>query len=273
LTRRAKSYSDFYHVVRAQLSKDAKKKRRRRRGDRTLEALMVDKPEEDISSRHEPPAEPIQSQLLEASQREYRLYWDQLAMTERHLDGLIEDANSALKLLDTLASSFHAVDVQTSSFQAQCDDLLSEEKRLQKLADEVGTDLHYYAYLDGVTRRLNAPGASRLVDHENFAEILTNTDACIRFMAKHVRTPVLPPCPTSCKLISYSPRTGMPSRTWHDTSHRLPRPCICLKPASQTISSVSRQKYPSRSPQPSRKLLGMPSLTVVLRSWFWRQMV
>ncbi|KAI1869734.1 uncharacterized protein JN550_005715 [Neoarthrinium moseri] len=185
LSRRAKSYSDFYHVVRAQLSKDAKKKRRRKRNDRSIEALGVEKPEDDMPGPSEPSGEPLEAQLLEASQQEYLLYQDQLDMTERHLDILVNETNGALKLLETLASSFRAVETQTSSFQAQCDDLLSEEKRLQKLADEVGTDLHYYAYLDGVTRRLNAPGASRLVDHENFAEILTNTDACNKFMAQH----------------------------------------------------------------------------------------
>lgn len=234
---------------------------------------MVVRPEDDVAGRPELPAEPMPSQLLEASQREYHLYRDQLVMTERHLDGLIEDADGALKLLETLATSFHAVDVQTSSFQAQCDDLLTEEKRLQKLADEVGTDLHYYAYLDGVTRRLNAPGASRLVDHENFAEILTNTDACIRFMAKHVGLSVLFIPSTPDKLTSRSPRIGMPSHIWHDTSPRLPRPCICLKLASRTISSASHPRYPSRSSQPTPKLLDMLSPTAGLRSWFWRQMV
>ncbi|KAI1504113.1 Sec34-like family protein [Biscogniauxia marginata] len=185
LTRRAKSYSDFYHVVRAQLSKDAAKKRRKRNKGRGLEALMVEKPEESIRHRDLLPPKPLDIELVDASQHEYLLYRDQLEMTERHLDTLIADANGALGLLTSLADSFRSVDTQTSSFQAQCDDLLSEEKRLRKLADEVGTDLHYYAYLDGVTRRLNAPGASRLVNHENFGEILTNLDACIAFMAKH----------------------------------------------------------------------------------------
>lgn len=147
---------------------------------------MIEKPEDDLPSRIASPDVSSTDQLLAASQQEFTVYRDQLAMTERHLDTLIDDTNGALKLLETLASSFHAVEAQTSSFQAQCDDLLSDERRLQKLADEVGTDLHYYAYLDGVTRRLNAPGASRLVDHQNFAEILTNTDACITFMAQHV---------------------------------------------------------------------------------------
>lgn len=107
-------------------------------------------------------------------------------MTERHLDFLIDDANNALKTLESLCQSFDAVDEQTSSFQAQCEGLVSEQKRLQTLADEVGTDLQYYTYLDSATRRLNAPGAGRLVDGGAFAEILSTLDSCIEFMTKNV---------------------------------------------------------------------------------------
>ncbi|KAK5625721.1 hypothetical protein RRF57_001437 [Xylaria bambusicola] len=185
LLRRAKSYSDFYCVVRAQLLKDAPKKKKRRSKGKGLDSLLVARPEDTLPARKLPVSRSIDSDLVDASQQEYMLYRDQLDMAERHLGGLVADANSALDLLTSLADNFRAVEAQTSSFQAQCDDLLSEERRLQKLADEVGTDLHYYAYLDGVTRRLNAPGASRLVDHENFGEILTNLDACIEFMMQH----------------------------------------------------------------------------------------
>lgn len=108
-------------------------------------------------------------------------------MTERHLDSLIDDTDSALKLLTTLSNSFQAVEAQTSSFQSQCEDLISEQRRLQKLADDVGTDLYFYAYLDNITRRLNAPGAGRLVEDDDFAEVLRNLDSCIAFMGKHVR--------------------------------------------------------------------------------------
>ncbi|KAI0196424.1 Sec34-like family protein [Astrocystis sublimbata] len=193
LLPRAKSYSDFYHVVRAQLSKDAAKRKRQRSKEkgkgRALDALLIVRPEDSLPTRTALPPPPssrsVDAALVDASQQEYILYRDQLDLAERHLDRLVADANGALDLLTSLADNFRAVEAQTSSFQAQCDHLLSEERRLQKLADDVGTDLHYYAYLDGVTRRLNAPGASRLVDHENFGEILTNLDACISFMVKH----------------------------------------------------------------------------------------
>ncbi|KAK4166573.1 putative conserved oligomeric Golgi complex component 3 [Cladorrhinum sp. PSN259] len=194
LSRRAKSYSDFYDVVRAQEKKTKKEKkkqqqhRRRRHNDRNWEALAL--PEavitglfvEEEDTTHDVD---LDKDLLQASQQEFLLYHDQLAMTERHLGTLIDDANSALRVLESLCQSFRAVDDQTSSFQARCDDLLTEKKRLQTLADDIGTDLHYYAYLDNVTRSLNAPGAGRLVDDEGFGEVLFNLDSCISFMTKN----------------------------------------------------------------------------------------
>ncbi|KAM0324769.1 hypothetical protein ACHAQA_007733 [Verticillium albo-atrum] len=187
LARRAKSYSDFYHVVRAQLAKDAHKKKedRKRRKDKTLEALMIAAKVDNISVPRKPVLNQYNDQLLEASQPEYLIYRDQLALTERHLDSLIDDTNASLNLLTTLSNSFKAVETQTTSFQSQCEDLIDEQKRLQKLADEVGTDLHFYAYLDNVTRRLNAPGAGRLVEDATFGEVLDNLNSCIEFMSTH----------------------------------------------------------------------------------------
>ncbi|KAH6686820.1 Sec34-like family protein [Plectosphaerella plurivora] len=189
LPRRACSYSDFYDVVQTQLAKDAQKKRNKdgakRRKDRTRDALDL-KGEADASLPAPLPAlDQYDDKLLEASQQEYLLYEDQLTLTERHLNALIDDTNASLELLTTLSNSFKAVETQTTSFKAQCEDLISEQKRLQKLADDVGTDLHYYAYLDNVTRRLNAPGAGRLADDDGYGEVLEHLNSCIDFMAKH----------------------------------------------------------------------------------------
>lgn len=107
-------------------------------------------------------------------------------LTERHLDGLISDANATLELLTTLSNSFQSVEEQTTTFQSQCEELLTEQRRLEKLADEVGTDLRYYAYLETATRRLNAPGASRLVDDSSFGDMMEEIESCISFMAFHV---------------------------------------------------------------------------------------
>lgn len=109
-----------------------------------------------------------------------------MRLTERHLDTLIEDTTSALSLLADLSDSFDTVEKETTAFQSQCELLLEDQKRLKKLAKEVESDLKYYSYLEPITRRLNAPGASRLVRDEGFVEMLTNLNNCIWFMSKHV---------------------------------------------------------------------------------------
>lgn len=187
--RRASSYSDFYRVVQEQLSKDGRPQRKKSdKWNRGWEALDLPDSGAEAESPQSAESKNLQSydeQLLDASQQEYLLYRDQLTLTERHLDGLIDDANATLKLLTSLSHSFQSVEAQTSTFQSQCEDLLKEQRRLEDLADDVGTDLHYYAYLDNATRRLNAPGASRLVDDDSFGEMIENIDACIVFMEKH----------------------------------------------------------------------------------------
>ncbi|KAH6605970.1 sec34-like family [Trichoderma cornu-damae] len=188
LSRRAASYSDFYDVARRELLRDAQRKPRRKvdKRSRNWEALTLFHEVSKASQclhREDVSSESLDSRLLEESQQE--LYRDQLKMTERHLEGLIDNANDALKLLTTLSQSFLSVEAQTSTFRAQCEELLTEQRRLEKLADEVGTDLHYYAYLEKATRRLNAPGASRLVEDDDFGEMVENIDSCIKFMATH----------------------------------------------------------------------------------------
>lgn len=67
------SYSDFYDIVREQLGKDAKKKRRKRR-DRTWDALAIEAADLPRTARldDDPPFfEVLQDELLEASQQEY----------------------------------------------------------------------------------------------------------------------------------------------------------------------------------------------------------
>jgi hypothetical protein len=122
-----------------------------------------------------------------------RIYRDQLALSRRHLDGLLQDTSLALDLLANLSGSFKSVEAQTIAFQAQCEDLLVEQKHIKLLSEEVGTGLQYYAYLEPITRRLNAPGASSVIGDDGFVEMLTNLDACIEFMIKYVSQAFLLP--------------------------------------------------------------------------------
>ncbi|PVH76027.1 Sec34-domain-containing protein [Cadophora sp. DSE1049] len=177
LARRAKSYSDFYDAAVTFLSKETVAEKSRdvlaasefSPGDKILETGFED----------------LEEELLDESQEQYRLYRDQLVLSERHLDTLLNDTTAALDLLATLSESFKSVESETTTFQAQCEDLLDEQKRLRDLADEVGTDLQYYAYLEPLTRRLNAPGSGRLVRNDDFLDMLRNLNTCIDFMDQH----------------------------------------------------------------------------------------
>lgn len=64
--RRAKSYTDFYHVVRAQITKDAKRAKKEER------ETEIPAPTTSASLRFEKTYESYEYELLEASQEEFQ---------------------------------------------------------------------------------------------------------------------------------------------------------------------------------------------------------
>lgn len=234
LVRRAASYSDFYHVVKAQISKDeALKRKKAARKERQWEGLDLSEGDHGRRRRHQERSfaldDSLDKQLLDASQEDYSVYRDQLTLTDRHLGNLIDDANSTLQLLTTLSNSFKAVESQTSTFRSTCEDLLNEQKRLEKLEYDVGTDLHYYMYLDDATRRLNAPGASRMVDADPFGDMVEAIDSCIVFMSKHVSAGLYM---IAMMLTGCRKNIGTETHIWLDTKHYLPKLCTFWTTAS-----------------------------------------
>ncbi|KAF2144526.1 uncharacterized protein K452DRAFT_349625 [Aplosporella prunicola CBS 121167] len=175
VARRAKSYSDFYDVVRAHIKKERGLEKQKRRSREQL------KTELDFAQWYNG----LSDDLLDASHAEYQLYRDQLHLTHRHLDSLLESTTSALDLLSSLSDSFKAVAAQTTTFQTQCEGLITDQKRITKLADDMTENLQYYNYLEPITRRLNAPGAGNFVRGRQFSEMLENLDMCLEYMQAH----------------------------------------------------------------------------------------
>ena len=116
-----------------------------------------------------------------------RLYRDQLQVSRRHLDSILKDTEANLELLSQLSTSFKDVETQASVFQARCETLLDEQRRLSSLADDVGQNLQFYNYLDPITRRLNAPGVRHFVRSDDFSDMLAQLDECLDYMKIHVR--------------------------------------------------------------------------------------
>ena len=57
---------------------------------------------------------------------------------------------------------------------------------MQGLADDLDHNLKYYAFLEPVTRRLNAPGAGNFVRSKEFSDMLARIDDCLEYMSAHV---------------------------------------------------------------------------------------
>jgi hypothetical protein len=175
VARRAKSYSDFYAAVRGHMRKQKALQRKQ-----SQEQLAT---ELDFAEWYGG----VSDELLEASHDEFRLYQAQLHMTRSHLDGIIADTSSTLDVLASLSSAFHAVDAQTTAFRTQCEGLIDDQTRITKLADDMGQNLRYYLYLEPTTKRLNAPGAAKIVRGTDFAEMMANLDSCLEYMQAHAK--------------------------------------------------------------------------------------
>ena len=127
----------------------------------------------------------VHQELLEASHDDYTRYQHQLHMTRTHLDNMTADTTSTLDILSSLSASFKVVEAQTNAFRTQCEGLIGDQKRITKLADDMEQNLRYYLYLEPTTKRLNAPGAGKIVRGKEFTDMLANLDSCLEYMHAH----------------------------------------------------------------------------------------
>ena len=181
IARRAQSYHDFYHVARSHLGKDRRLLRRT-----SLDGFRPRAAEnEDIQLAFDRECIGLEKEHLEESHARYQTYQEQLELSSSHLDNLLSSTRASLDTLGHLSKSFEAVETQTNAFRQQCESLVSEQKRLESLADAIGENVQYYMYLEPMTRRLNAPGAANLVKGDDFPEMLSNLDNCLAYMESH----------------------------------------------------------------------------------------
>lgn len=125
--------------------------------------------------------------ILEASLNEYQRYLDQLDAARSHLDELLTSTTTTLDQLAEISNAFRAVDQQTAAFQKQSANVLEEQRRNEKLADDLAENLKYYEPLERITRRMNAPGAGNFVRTRDFRDMLLTLDECIDYIQTHTQ--------------------------------------------------------------------------------------
>lgn len=175
--RRARSYNDFYNAVKSY----AKKEQRQADLDQQEHAKSGKYNELDFDAEFYA----FEGRLLSESHAVYQTYYEQLVLSNSHLENLLSSTKKTLGLLSTLSGSFKSVETQTNAFRQQCESLVVEQRRLETLADAIEENARYYTYLEPMTRRLNAPGAANLVKGKDFHEMLSNLDNCLAYMEAH----------------------------------------------------------------------------------------
>lgn len=180
VSRRARSYEDFYHAVNAYSKREAVLKRQK-----SLNIRQDSIPRASAELEFEDEFAALEEQLVDDSHWGYQMYQEQLELSDAHLENLLVSTTSTLNLLSTLSDSFKAVEAQTEAFRQQCESLVTEQRRLTAIADAIDENAQYYAYLEPMTRRLNAPGAANLVKGRDFSEMLSNLDNCLAYMESH----------------------------------------------------------------------------------------
>ncbi|KAK5172900.1 Golgi transport complex subunit 3 [Saxophila tyrrhenica] len=181
VSRRSQSYSDFYDVVNSYAKLNGQSRRRRSSVGSHEKIAHRGGVELDFDEEFTL----LESELLEGSHQGYETYLDQLQLSSSHLGSLLGSTQDTLDLLSTLSGSFKSVESQTNAFRQQCESLITEQRRLEALADAVEENARYYTYLEPMTRRLNAPGAANLVKGNDFPEMLSNLDNCLAYMESH----------------------------------------------------------------------------------------
>ncbi|KAI5790617.1 Sec34-like family-domain-containing protein [Peziza echinospora] len=97
---------------------------------------------------------------------------------------LLDTTDATLSLLSTLKTSFVEVQEQTSTFQTQCEDLVTEEQRLETLSEKIGRGLAPFAELESMLAKLNRPGTD-FVKTRSFTDMLYTLDWCLEDLAKY----------------------------------------------------------------------------------------
>lgn len=180
LARRAQSYSDFYNVASI---RDPEEHGLMRQSSLDVFGLVDENTEPELAFDSQ--CAGLEDDLLRSNQEQYREHHERLRMSSSHLSALVMSTSSALDILASLSDSFRSVQTQTNIFRQQCESLLAEQRRLTKVADAIEENSRYYAYLEPITRRLNAPGATNLVKGSDFPEMLSNLDNCLEYMELH----------------------------------------------------------------------------------------
>ena len=126
----------------------------------------------------------LEWELLQEEDAEYQAYLLQL---EQHQTDCKQLLNQVLGIIDNLSkldSQYGFVSNKTASLHEACEQMLIDQTKLTKLADDLEKQISYFVEYEKIQSQLSSPTLS--VHGELFRDILDRLDKCIDYMHNHV---------------------------------------------------------------------------------------
>nr|CAG4641520.1 EOG090X02EM [Eurycercus lamellatus] len=119
----------------------------------------------------------------EEEDAEYRIYLTQLEKHQQDCDELLSQVTGTLDKLSKLHSQYGFVSNKTTSLHEACEQMLIDQNKLAKLADDLEDNISYFLEFEKIQSQLSSPTLS--VHGELFRDILDRLDKCIDYMQTH----------------------------------------------------------------------------------------
>ncbi|XP_036328076.1 conserved oligomeric Golgi complex subunit 3-like [Rhagoletis pomonella] len=122
----------------------------------------------------------VKEEITRHADAHHYQYLQQLEQRDAECGEISEQINSAMGQLKSLNSEYETVSQKTSALNTASEKLTEEQKRLQKLGDEIQRRLHYFSQVELLHQRLQSPTLS--VASEAFRDCLDRIDECLEYL-------------------------------------------------------------------------------------------
>ena len=112
------------------------------------------------------------------------MYLKQLEQHREDCNSLLNQVTDTLDKLSKLKGQYGFVSNKTNSLHEACEQMLIDQNKLAKLADDLEMVISYFLEYEKIQSQLSSPTIS--VHGELFHDILDRLDKCTDFMISHV---------------------------------------------------------------------------------------
>ncbi|ONK74925.1 uncharacterized protein A4U43_C03F11520 [Asparagus officinalis] len=122
----------------------------------------------------------LESAMNSETEEKYNLYVNTLVERIQICDGILNQVDDTLKLLDELQMLHQTVATKTKALHDACDRLLLEKQRLVDFAEALRSKLNYFDELENVST--NFYSANMNIGNGQFLSLLKRLDDCISYV-------------------------------------------------------------------------------------------